>query len=185
MKLSTIILATAMIGMASAESYLLFDASSRTGKSFKAKAVSKSSKRVGRNKALSESKSSKVSKCFQIDDPYRGRFSVEFEDELIGGIEEGSFSLSQSMSLSMSASLSLSFTTPIGKSGKSGDRGWSAEGKAGKSGRGKSVNKHYSHNKWKFHMKLISGNFFSKHDLKLYSTRPSDALLPLLCAHSL
>jgi len=141
MKLSTIILSTAMIGMASAESYLLFDASSRPGKSFKAKAVSKSSKRVGRNKALSESKSSKVSKCY---DPYRGRFSVEQdelfeEDLLIGGIEEGPLSLSQSMSLSMSASLSLSFTTPIGKSGKSGDRGWSAEGKAGKSGRGKAL----------------------------------------------
>ena len=115
-------------------SYLLFDSATRPGKSFKAKAVSKSSKRVGRNKALSESKSSKVSKCY---DPYRGQFSVELEEDLVlGGIEEGSFSLSQSMSLSTSASLSLSFTTPIGKSGKSG--GWS-EGKASKSGRGKAL----------------------------------------------
>jgi len=128
-----------MIGMASAESYLLFNSTTRPGKSSKSKAVSKSSKRVGRNKALSESKSSKSkgSKCY---DPYRGQFSVEFEDgpfeELIGGIEEGSFSLSQSISLSMSASLSLSFTAPIGKSGKSG--GWS-EGKASKSGRGKAL----------------------------------------------
>jgi len=59
-----------MLTMASAESYLLFDSTKRPGKSSKSKAVSKSSKRVGRNKALSESKSSRVSKCY---DPYRGR----------------------------------------------------------------------------------------------------------------